>query len=92
MWQSQHQAAFEKLKELLLSSEALAFPRYDLLFYLAVHSSSKGIGYMLYQKHPSENNAEISRVVRSGFKVPFQMATVLRSNEIRVAIYGNKHP
>ena len=66
MWQIQHYAAFEKLKELLLSSKALAFPLYDLLFYLAVDSSSKGIGCMLYQKHPSENNAEISRVVHFG--------------------------
>ena len=68
MWQSQHQAAFEKLKELLLNSEALAFPRYDLSFYLAVDSSSKGIGYMLYQLHPSENHSEIPRVVRFGSK------------------------
>ena len=68
LWQSQHQAAFEKLKELLLNSEALAFPRYDLSFYLAVDSSSKGIGYMLYQLHPSENHSEIPRVVRFGSK------------------------
>ena len=68
LWQSQHQAALEKLKELLLHSEALAFPRYDLPFFLAVDSSSKGIGYMLYQKHPSEDHAEISIVVRFGSK------------------------
>ena len=52
----------------LINSEASAFPRYDLPFYLAVDSSSRGIGYMLYQNHPSENHAEIQRVVRVGSK------------------------
>ena len=68
LWQSHHQAAFEQLKNRLINSEALAFPQYDLPFYLAVDSSSKGIGYMLYQKHPSENHAEIQHVVRFGSK------------------------
>lgn len=48
-WQTEQQNAFEKLKESLVNSEALAFPRYDLPFILGVDSSSKGIGYMLYQ-------------------------------------------
>ena len=66
LWQSHHQAAFEQLKNRLINVEALAYARYDLPFYLAVDSSSKGIGYMLYQKHSSENHAEIQRVVRFG--------------------------
>ena len=68
-WQEEHQNAFQKLKDLLLSSEALAFPRYDLQFYLAVDSSSKGIGYVLYQKHPKpEGEGHTDRVVRFGSK------------------------
>ena len=68
-WQEEHQNTFQKLKDLLLSSEELAFPRYDLQFYLAVDSSSKGIGYVLYQKHPKpEGEGHTDRVVRFGSK------------------------
>lgn len=67
-WQTEHQTAFEQLKTALLNSSTLAFPRYDLPFYLAVDSSSKGIGYMLYQKHPGDNQTETTRVVRFGSK------------------------
>jgi hypothetical protein len=35
---------FDELKHALMNSDALAFPRYDLPFYLAVETSSKGIG------------------------------------------------
>lgn len=64
IWTTIHQSAFDKLKDLLVNSEALAFPRYDLEFRLAVDTSCKGVGYMLYQIH--ENN-EV-RVVRFGSK------------------------
>ena len=36
--------SFDELKYSLMNSDALAFPRYDLPFYLAVETSSKGIG------------------------------------------------
>lgn len=42
----------------------MAFPHYDIEFRLAVGTSSKGIGYMLYQRHPDGT----SRVVRFGSK------------------------
>ena len=67
-WQTEHQTAFEELRESLLNSEALAFPCYDLPFYLSVDSSSKGIGYMLYQKHPVGDQGDILRVIRFGSK------------------------
>ena len=68
-WHKEHQMAFDKLKSSLINSEALAFPRYDLPFYVAVDTSSKGIGYMLYQKHPSpEVDKDSVRVVRFGSK------------------------
>ena len=68
-WQEEHQNAFQNLKDLLLSSEALVFPCYDLQFYLAVDSSSKGIGYVFYQKHPKpKGEGHTDRVVRFGSK------------------------
>ena len=68
VWKDEHKAAFDILKTSLLNSEALAFPQYDLPFYLGVDTSSKGIGYMLYQKHPSNSGDETVRVVRFGSK------------------------
>lgn len=43
-WTSECSEAFSELKDSLLNSEALAFPRYNLEFRLAVDTSSKGIG------------------------------------------------
>ncbi|MCG8077951.1 MAG: DDE-type integrase/transposase/recombinase, partial [Candidatus Thiodiazotropha taylori] len=68
IWTEAHKVAFESLKASLLNSEALAFPRYDLPFYLGVDTSSKGIGYMLYQKHSTDSGDESVRVVRFGSK------------------------
>ena len=47
-----------------MSSKALAFPRLDLEFHLAVNTSSKRIGYMLYLIHEDEK----PRLVRFGSK------------------------
>jgi len=44
IWKKEHQVAFDELKYALMNSDALSFPRYDLPFYLAVETSSKGIG------------------------------------------------
>ena len=68
VWKDEHKLAFETLKTSLLNSEALAFPRYELPFFLGVDSSSRGIGYYLYQKHPSDSGNETVRVVRFGSK------------------------
>ena len=66
-WSDEQEQAFKQLKNLLKNSEVLAFPRFDLPFYLAVDSSAKGIGYILYQKH-LENSDENIRVIRFGSK------------------------
>ena len=66
IWTIEHNVASESLKASLLNSEALAFPRYDLPFYLGVDKSSKSIGYMLYQKHPTESGDKNVRAVRFG--------------------------
>jgi hypothetical protein len=64
LWNDEQDKAFRELKRLLLESPVLAFPRYDIEFRLAVDTSSKGVGYMLYQIHPDGT----SRVVRFGSK------------------------
>ena len=51
-WTQEHEKSFQELKDLLVNSEALAYPRYDLEFRLAVDTCSKGIGYKIYQIHP----------------------------------------
>ena len=66
-WKEEQQKAFDDLKCNLMNSEVLAFPRYDLPFRLAVDSSSRGIGYMLYQIH-YDTGTELPRVVRFGSK------------------------
>ncbi|KAL5017800.1 hypothetical protein ScPMuIL_003522 [Solemya velum] len=74
IWTSEQDHAFCELKNRLANSTVLAFPRYDIPFRLAVDTSSRGIGYMLYQLHPNleptdntSPNANI-RVVRFGSK------------------------
>ncbi|VDI67441.1 Hypothetical predicted protein, partial [Mytilus galloprovincialis] len=67
VWSQEQETSFTRIKHLLLTSAVLAFPRFDLQFFLAVDSSATGIGYMLYQKHPSDTGEQI-RVVRFGSK------------------------
>ena len=70
-WGDIEKAAFESLKSQLLTSDILAFPRYDVPFRLAVDTSCEGTGYMLYQIHSESefpegtSEKERSRVVRS---------------------------
>ena len=68
IWKNEYNVSFESLKTSLLNSEALAFSRYDLPFYFGVDTSSKGIGYMLYQKDPTDSSDESVRVVHFGSK------------------------
>ena len=51
----------------MLNADVLALPRFDMPFYLAVDSSSKGIGYLFYQKYQN-NSGEKLRVIRFGSK------------------------
>ena len=64
IWSTDCENSFQVLKDSLLSSKALAFPRFDIEFHLAVDTSSRGIGYMLYQIHEDEK----PRIVRFGSK------------------------
>ena len=66
IWKKEHQVAFDELKCALMNSDALSFPRYDLPFYLVMDTSSKGICYMLYQKHYT--NLKNIHVIRFGSK------------------------
>lgn len=67
-WTDAQEKALSEMKTRLLNSDVLAFPRFNIPFYLAVDTSSKGIGYMLYQKHQDENGSSIDRVIRFGSK------------------------
>lgn len=44
-WTKEQENSLHELKTRLLHSEVLAFPQFNLPFYLVVDSSSKGIGY-----------------------------------------------
>jgi hypothetical protein len=64
-WTTEQANALCELKHRLIDSPVLAFPRFDIPFYLAVDTSAKGIGYVLYQKHPgNDGTSENTRVVR----------------------------
>ena len=67
-WRKEHQMAFEYLKSQLTRAPILAYPRFDLPFRIAVDTSSRGIGYMLYQMHPTADTKDEVRVIRFGSK------------------------
>lgn len=64
IWSKDCELSFQQLKTAFVSSKALAFPRFELPFRLAVDTSSRGIGYMLYQIHENDS----PKVVRFGSK------------------------
>lgn len=66
-WQIEQETAFNDLKQKLTNSKILSFPRYDLTFRLSVDTSSRGIGYMLYQFHANDNTQQ-PRIIRFGSK------------------------
>lgn len=68
-WTDEQECALKNLKTCLLNSDVLAFPRFNIPFYLSVDTSAKGIGYMLYQKHPkSDGKSDDVRIIRFGSK------------------------
>lgn len=67
-WTSEQENAFTKLKSLLTNSPILAFPNFHTEFYLAVDTSSKGIGYMLYQYQETASDSKDVSVIRFGSK------------------------
>ncbi|KAK3096448.1 hypothetical protein FSP39_000262 [Pinctada imbricata] len=67
-WTDEHQSAFELLKLSLVNSAILAFPLFDRQFRLSVDTSSRGIGFMLYQYQPTEDGKDDIRVIRFGSK------------------------
>ncbi len=65
-WTTECDESFQKLKDTIVQSEALAFPNFNIEFRLAVDTSSKGIGYMLYQIQ--DGNPELFVLVRKDFQ------------------------
>ena len=65
-WTDNQESAFQGLKDALVNSPVLAFPRFDLQFRLAVDTCNRGICFMLYQFHSDDPDS--LRVVRFGSK------------------------
>ncbi|VDH94860.1 Hypothetical predicted protein [Mytilus galloprovincialis] len=57
-WRSEQETAFNDLKHKLVNSDILSFPKFDLTFRLSVDTSARGIGYMLYQLDPDDENTK----------------------------------
>jgi len=53
-WKQHHQAAFDALKNALISAPCLAYPDFNLDFHLVVYGDKKGIGATLQQR-PTED-------------------------------------
>lgn len=51
-----------------MNSTILTFPDYKQEFYLGVDTLSRGIGYILHQKVPTDENETDIRVIRFGSK------------------------
>ena len=64
MWRKEQSCTLETLKSLLASSPVLAFPDFSRQLRIAVDTSARGIGYMLYQRGDDES----VNVIRFGSK------------------------
>lgn len=62
-WTDECQAAFEQLKESLVSAPVMAFPDFTRPFRVYVDSSAKGIGAILAQMQANPDGREIERVI-----------------------------
>ena len=49
-WNEGHQKILEEMIELLMSPEVIAFPDYEVPFYITCDASNNGLGAVLYQK------------------------------------------
>ncbi|CAC5411038.1 unnamed protein product [Mytilus coruscus] len=73
-WKSEQRMALNDLKtRFVVNSEILSFPSFDLPFRLAVDTSSRGIGYMLYQKDSQISKPKIIRFGSKSLK-PWQQS------------------
>ena len=63
IWDSEHQSAFDNLKDKILSAKPLNFPNFDDEFYIQSDASTTSIGAVLLQKH-CDNLVPISCVSR----------------------------
>ena len=72
-WKSEQRMALNELKTRLINSEILSSPSFDIPFWLAVDTSSRGIGYMLYQKDSQISKPKIIRFGSKSLK-PWQQS------------------
>ncbi|CAG2254502.1 unnamed protein product [Mytilus edulis] len=72
-WKSEQRMALNELKTRLINSEILSSPSFDIPFWLAVDTSSRGIGYILYQKDSQISKPKIIRFGSKSLK-PWQQS------------------
>jgi hypothetical protein len=83
-WTTEQANALCELKHRLIDSPVLAFPRFDIPFYLAVDTSAKGIGYVLYQKHPrNDGTSENTPSCAFWFESSEILAKIVWTNQAR---------
>ncbi|CAC5398377.1 unnamed protein product [Mytilus coruscus] len=80
-WKAEQRMALNDLKTRLVNSEILSFPSFDLPFRLAVDTSSRGIGYMLYQKDSQMSKPKKIRFGSKSLK-PWQQSYGLTKLEL----------
>lgn len=66
VWTQLHTDAFQTLKKALINSNVLSFPKFDLPFRIAVDTSSRGIGNMLYQLYDDDVTPHVIRFGSKG--------------------------
>ena len=64
IWNKECDVAFVALKNNLLNSEVLSYPRSDVDYIIRVDASKKGIGYMLYYLLPENESKGLSEIER----------------------------
>ena len=64
-WTDECQVAFDKLKELCMSTPILAYANYKKLFELQTDASDLGLGVVLYQKDDEGHQRVIAYASRS---------------------------
>ena len=83
-WTTEQANALCELKHRLIDSPVLAFPRFDIPFYLAVDTSAKGIGYVLYQKHQrNDGTSENTPSCAFWFESSETLAKIVWTNQAR---------
>ena len=81
-WRSEQETAFNDLKQ------KLRFPKYYLTFLLSVDTSSREIGYMLFQLDPNDNTQNLATYNRVWLQIIEPMAAIIWVDIARIVRSG----